>query len=117
MDKTKTIENMANYFNNIYRLAINDKSVPDELILILDFGIHNFNLDGTESSWVKGLKYLDSINRNLVEFSKENPEQIERCCILNRKLRMIIDGMKLVMIKDMSVTGWMNYKGQIEPIF
>ena len=116
MDKTKTIENMANFYNEIYQLAINDESVPVELILELDGGAIDFALNANLDSWVKTLNFIDQMNAKLVKLAKEKPELYENCRILNRKLIMLMDGMKNVMQKDLNVCGYIRNDGRIEVV-
>lgn len=97
-------------------LAINDETVPDELILELDASVINYVLDESFDTWIKTLNYFDYFNKRLVKIAKQKPELHESCRILNRKLVLIIEGMKNVMQKDMLVTGWMRNKGRIEVI-
>lgn len=116
MDKTKTVENMANFYNEIYQLAINDMSVPQELQMELDFGAVDFVLDANLDSWIKTINFLDKMNVKLVKLAKEKPELYENCRILNRKLTIIMDGMEKVMKKDLNVTGFMRNDGRIEVV-
>ena len=116
MDKAKTIEGMSKYFNEIYVLAINDETVPDELILELDRSVVDYELGVNIDSWLRTLNKLDELNARLVKLAKEKPEIYEGCRILNRKLVMLMDGMKNVMQKDMNVTGWIRNQGRIEAV-
>lgn len=116
MDKTKTIENMAKFYNEVYQLAINDKSVPQELQIELDLGGVDFTLDGNLDSWITTLNFIDEMNAKLVKLSKQKPELYEDCLILNRKLTMLMDGLKKVMQKDLSVCGFMHNNGRIEVV-
>ncbi len=116
MKNENTIRNMVKYFNEMYRLAIYDATVPEELGLEVEFSAIDYALDENLETWIKTLNYIDSLNKKIVKIAKENPESYEGCRILNRKLVMIIDGMKKVMEKDMHVTGWMRNKGRIEVI-
>ena len=116
MNKTKTINNMANFYNEIYQLAINDLTVPRELQIELDNDAVDFALNENLDSWVKTLNYFDRMNARLVKLAKENPELHENCRILNRKLIAIMDGMKNVMQKDLNVCGYMRNNGRIEVV-
>ena len=116
MDKSKTIENMANFYNEVYHLAINDNSVPYELQMELDFSTVDFVLDLNLDSWLKTLNFIDGMNTKVVALAKEKPELYENCRILNRKLTIIMEGMKKVMEIDLQVCGWMRNKGRIEAI-
>ena len=107
---------MAKYFNEIYILAINDETVPDELILELDASVINYALDESLDTWIKTLNYFDDLNKRLVELAKQKPELQDGCRILNRKLTVIINGMKKVMEKDLCVSGWMRRSGRLEVI-
>ena len=116
MEKKKTIENMANFYYQVYSVIINDASVPQELQLELDMGAVDFVLDDNLDSWIKILNFIDSMNIKVVSLAKEKPELLEKCRILNRKLTMMIDGMKKVMEKDLCVCGWMRNNGRLEVI-
>lgn len=118
MDKKKTIENMANFYYQAYGLAINDPTVPKELQMELDMGAVDFVLDDDLNSWIKTLNFLDDMNKKVVNMAKETPEVFENCRILNRKLTMLIDGMKNVMEKDLYVCGWIRNRnnGRLEVV-
>lgn len=116
MDKNKTIENMAKFYNEIYQLAINDSSVPQELQLELDNGAVDFEIDSNIDSWIKTLNFLDTMNVKLVKLAKEKPELYENCRILNRKFTILMDAMKKVMEKDLNVCGFMRHNGRIEVV-
>ena len=116
MNKEKTIKNMARYFNEMYALAINDATIPEELGLEVEFSAIDYKLDENLETWIKALNYFDSLNARILKIAKDNPNSYEGCRILNRKLVMLMDGMKNVMQRDMNVTGWMRNKGRIEVI-
>lgn len=116
MDKTKTIENMAKFYNEIYTLTINDMSVPKELQMELDFGGVDFEINGNLDSWIKTLNFLDKMNAKVVGLAQAKPEIYENCRILNRKLTFLMDGMKKVMKKDLCVCGFMRNNGKIEVV-
>lgn len=116
MAKKKTIENMANFYYQVYVMAINDPSVPLELGMELDMGAVDFVLDDNLDAWIKTLNFIDGVNKKVVNLSDEKPELHEGCRILNRKLTMIIAGMKKVMEKDLCVSGWMRRNDRIEVI-
>ena len=119
MDKTKTIENMAKFYYEIYCVAINDPTVPKELQMELDMGAVDFVLDSDLDSWVRTVSFIDNMNIQVValaQASKSQPAIYESCRILNRKLTMIIDGMKKVLQLDMHISGWMRNNGKLEAI-
>ena len=116
MNKSTTIKNMAEFIYTIYNTAVLDESVSAEMVQELGIrGIENL-LGGDLTSWVKTYNYFDGLNAKLVKFAKARPEQYEPCRILNRKLIMLMDGMKNVMEKDMYVTGWIRNNGRIEVV-
>ena len=116
MDKTKTIENMAKFYNEVYRLTIDDMSVPEELQIELDFGAYDFALDESLDSWIKTLNFLDKMNAKVVKLANAKPEIYENCRILNRKLTFLMDGIEKVMKKDLCVCGFMRNNGKIEVV-
>lgn len=116
MDKKKSIENMAYFYYEIYGIAINDPTVPRELQMELDMGAVDFVLDDDLASWVRTLNYIDKMNSKLLELAEAKPELLENCRILNRKLTMIIVGMKKVMRKDLNVSGFMRNNNKIEVV-
>lgn len=116
MAKKKTIENMANFYYQVYAMAINDPSVPLELQMELDMGAVDFVLDDNLDTWIKTLNFIDGVNKKVVALAKEKPELYESCRILNRKLTMMIDGMKNVMEKDLNVCGWIRNNGRLEVV-
>ena len=116
MDKTKTVKNLAEFYNKMYQITINDMSVPEELQTELDFGAYDYALNENLDSWIKTLNFLDKMNKKVVELAKSKPESYENCRILNRKLTMIMDGMEKVMKKDLNVCGFMRNNGKIEVV-
>ena len=116
MDKKKTIENMAKFYYEVYAFAINDTSVPIELQLELDMGALDFVVNDDLDAWISTLNFIDSVNNKVVDLANNKPETYEGCRILNRKLTMIIDGMKKVMQKDLHVCGWMRNNGRLEAV-
>lgn len=88
--------------------------MPQELQIELDLGGVDFALDGNLDSWIATLNFVDKMNAKLVKLAIQKPELLEDCRILNRKLTMLMDGLKRVMQKDLYVCGFMRNNGRIE---
>ena len=73
MDKTKTVKNLAEFYNKMYQIAINDMSVPQELQMELDFGAYDYALNENLDSWIKTLNFLDNSRASSILLQKINP--------------------------------------------
>ena len=117
MNKEKTIKNMTKFFAEIYDMAIRSEAMDDKLLIELDDCCElECVIDSDLDSWIKELQRVDYLNQKVVEIAKEKPQLYETCRIFNRKLVMILDGMKNVMQKDLNITGWMRRNGKLEVI-
>ena len=97
MDKATKLKHLYNYFNDCWKLALAyDKwEIADRL------GVSSMILNGWQpQDWVDAYNRLDFIMHRTNRLMKEQPEYSDGCILLNRKVNMLRDGIKITLEKE-----------------
>ena len=100
MDKETKLKHLYNYFNDCWRLTLTYDYWEIASRLCLSSEI----LNGWQpQDWVDAYNRLDFIIQRSNRFMKENPEYSDGCVLLNRKVNMLREGIKITLEKEFAL--------------